>query len=538
MEILVKDPLYHNGIWKGMVEIPRHWCQYRHLLLERLRKFPDRIAQIDAATDRKDTYRDLTDRVLRCSVWLKNQKLKSNDVIGICTYNHLDTYVPVIATILAGHIINPWWNAVLDDDMAKYFLNLTQPKIIFADDLTIAIIKQAVDEVGSTAKIIAFKETPGFESLSQILKAQNVTELSEFQPNILEDIEEPAWIAYTSGSTGFPKGALLSYRRLTVIVDPISEKPKINFWAPGICWTTGISNMFWTITSCSTAVIRTDLTEEIIAQILEKYKVTNMMTSNTAIAARMSKVEAIKSYDFSSVQMVVFTGIGMIPEVDEFLGDIFPNAVIVNCYGTTEVGYVTARIKRHRKLMSCGQIAPNCEIKIVDPENGKILGPNQEGEMYVKHVGMMRGYYKDDKNTKAAFDEEGWIRTGDLSYYDEDGDFFIVDRLKELIKFRNNIHIIPGTIERVILKHPDVLEVAVVAKPDLTDAEHPMAFVLRHPHATVTEYEIYELVSQHLPDHMALRGGVIFLDKIPHTDTGKVSKKELRRMAVSLAIEQ
>ncbi|XP_015112278.1 luciferin 4-monooxygenase [Diachasma alloeum] len=538
MENSNKEPVYDCGIWRGVVETQPEWHRYRSFLLERLGKFPDRIAQIDAVTNRKDTYRELSDRIVRCALWLKTQNLKPDDVIGICTYNHLDTFVPVLAIILTGYIMNPWWNAVLDYDLAKYFLNLTQPKIIFADDVTIGTIKQAVDEVGSTAKIIAFLETPGFESLAQILNSQSASEVAKFQPKDLTDMDEPFWIAYTSGTTGYPKGAVLSYKRIILDMNPIPEEPSINFWAPAICWTTGVCNMLATVIRCSTAVLCTGLTEEIIAQILEKHKVTRMLTSNTAIAARMSKIESIKKYDFSSVKIVMFGGVGMLPEVEEFLMDVFPNALVVNAYGSTEAGFICCRRKKIRKLTSCGQVAPHCEIKIVDPESGKILGPNEEGEMYVKIAGAMLRYYKDDQNTKAAFDEEGWFRTGDLAYYDEDGDIFIVDRLKELIKFRNNIHIIPGVIEGVILKHPGVFEVAVVAKPHPTDAEHPIAFVSKHPKATITEHEITELVAQNLPDHMALRGGVVFLDEMPHTDAGKIAKKELRRMARSGASGQ
>ncbi|XP_063994906.1 uncharacterized protein LOC135172648 [Diachasmimorpha longicaudata] len=532
------EPSYDNGIWKGVVTQPTKWYRYRSELLESLRKFPDRIVQIDHITNRKDSYRELADRVVRCAIWLKRQNLKPDDVIGICTYNHLDTFVPVLAIILTGHIMNPWWNAVLDNDLAKYFLNLTQPKIVFADDVTIDIIKEAVAEVGSTAKVIAFRETPGFESLDNILMSPSASEVAEFRPNDLQDIDEPFWIAYTSGSTGYPKGAVISYRRIIVDVGSIPEEPSINFWVPAICWTTGVVNMLITITRCSSAIICPGATEEIIAQILDKYKVTHMLMSNAAIASRMMKVESIKEYDFSFVKMVMFGGVALLPEVDKFLMNLFPNALISNAYGSTEAAFICMRRKKMRKLTSCGQVTPNCEIKIVDPESGNILGPNEEGELYAKHAGMMLRYYKDEQNTKAAFDEEGWFRTGDLAYYDEDGDYFIVDRLKELIKFKNNIHIVPAVIEGIILTHPGVFEVAVVAKPHVSDAEHPMAFVIKHPNAKVTEHDIIDLVAENLPDHMALRGGVMFLKEMPHTDAGKISKKELRRMARSAASEQ
>lgn len=192
---------------------------------------------------------------------------------------------------------------------------------------------------------------------------------------------------------------------------------------------------------------------------------------------------------------------------------IFTRDIRMNDAGSTEANFICIRFERTTKLTSVGQICRNCEVKIVDLVSGATLKSNEQGEIYTKSVEMMLGYYKDEANTKAAFDQEGkakyikstldnsdslhwfklhptssiagWFRTGDLAYYDEDGDFFIVDRLKELIKFRNNIHIPPNTIESVIMKHPSVLEVAVVSRPHKTDGEHPMAFVVKHPNATV-----------------------------------------------------
>lgn len=184
---------------------------------------------------------------------------------------------------------------------------------------------------------------------------------------------------------------------------------------------------------------------------------------------------------------------------------------------------------------SCGVITTNCEAKIVDRETGNLLGPNQPGELCIKSWARMNGYYRNLEATKATLDTEGWIHTGDLATYNEKGEFFIVDRLKELIKYQGH-SITPIEIESVLQSHPAVLEVAVVGIPHPTDDEHPVAFVSKVPNKEVSAEELIKIVETNLIDHYKLRGGVKFLPSLPHTHSGKIARKELRAMAKTLAV--
>ncbi|XP_074109066.1 luciferin 4-monooxygenase-like [Cotesia typhae] len=202
---------------------------------------------------------------------------------------------------------------------------------------------------------------------------------------------------------------------------------------------------------------------------------------------------------------------------------------------STESLIVTIGKVDSSKLNSCGKICPNAQLKVVDPESKATLGFNQTGELYCRSKSLMTGYWNNSAATEEVIDSEGWYHCGDLVYYDEDGNFFIVERIKELIKYKLR-HVSPAVIENVILDLPRVAEVAMIAKPDDIDVELPMAFVKKKSMSKVTEDDIHRIVNNNLHDMMKLRGGVYFLKEMPHTVTGKISRTELRAMAKTLEV--
>ncbi|KAM0726065.1 4-coumarate--CoA ligase 1 [Formica fusca] len=209
---------------------------------------------------------------------------------------------------------------------------------------------------------------------------------------------------------------------------------------------------------------------------------------------------------------------------------------MLQLYGMTEIAGVGTMQLSHHKDGSCGTVVENVQMKIVDPENGKVLGPNKPGELWIKTAYMMNGYYRNPEATKNNIDEKGWLHSGDIGYFDEDGELYLIDRIKELIKYRG-YQISPGEIEDVLSSHSAVLEVAVIAVPHATDDEHPLAYVTKRPDAKVTEQELIDLVANNMMDQYKLRAGVIFLDTFPYTNSGKIARKELKTMAKKLAAE-
>lgn len=170
-------------------------------------------------------------------------------------------------------------------------------------------------------------------------------------------------------------------------------------------------------------------------------------------------------------------------------------------------------------------------FQIVDPETEETLGANQRGELRIKSTIQFNGYYNCDSS--GAWDSEGWLKTGDVAYYDEDECFYVVDRLKEMLKFQA-FHVAPAVIEGVLLTHPAVAMAIVVGIPDPVDGDHPVGvIVLKDPTKAVPEEEFVEFVSDKLDDRHRLRGGVKILKQLPVTATGKIRRKDIRDMVIN-----
>lgn len=198
-------------------------------------------------------------------------------------------------------------------------------------------------------------------------------------------------------------------------------------------------------------------------------------------------------------------------------------------YGLTEcAGAVTGYPKGlDPRPGCCGQLLPNTEAKVWDPDTNRNLGPDQPGELCFKGPMTMKGYVKDPENTKNAFDEEGFLHTGDIGYYDEEGFFYIIDRSKDLIKYKG-FQVPPIELETILLSHPAVKEAAVVGKPDERAGEIPVGFIVRHSGSEVTEQELLDLVSENVSVQKRLYGGIQFVAELPKNSTGKIMKKTLR----------
>ncbi|KAF5179198.1 4-coumarate--CoA ligase-like, partial [Thalictrum thalictroides] len=197
-------------------------------------------------------------------------------------------------------------------------------------------------------------------------------------------------------------------------------------------------------------------------------------------------------------------------------------------YGMTETtGSVTRMLgpeetKRHGTV---GRLSENMEAKIVDPITGEALPPGQRGELWLRGPIVMKGYVGDDEATAATLDSEGWLKTGDLCYFDTDGFLYIVDRLKELIKYKA-YQVPPAELEHLLQSHPEIADVAVVPYPDEEAGQIPMAFVVRKPGSNLTGIEVMEFVAKQVAPYKKIRR-VAFVNSIPKSAAGKILRREL-----------
>ena len=177
---------------------------------------------------------------------------------------------------------------------------------------------------------------------------------------------------------------------------------------------------------------------------------------------------------------------------------------------------------------SVGEPDRGVYVKVID-EAGKSLGVNKPGEICFKADRIMKGYINDPKATSETIDKDGWLHSGDIGYYDEDKQFYIVDRLKELIKYKA-FQVAPAEVEALLLSNPKVKDCGVIGVPDEESGELPMAFVVKQPGTTLTEQDVTKFVAENASKPKWLHGGVKFIDEIPKNPSGKILRRELREL--------
>ncbi|XP_046737330.1 4-coumarate--CoA ligase 1-like [Diprion similis] len=534
-----------NNILKGK-EIPCTDFEYGsvgEMILSRLKSDPDFVGQIDGTTGDKQTYEQMLDRSVRCALWMKTQGLLPGDVVAICCDNRLDVAMPCFAALYLGAIFNP-----LDTEMsAKEFriiMTIMKPKMAFVNEASAVAVAQAAKEANLDMKIVVFGRVSSFPTFETIIAEPGINEVQDFRCTAIANPNETAIIMCTSGTTGFPKGVALAH---TVILRKLQQggrsafnNPEIVFFTP-IVWITGLLAMLLPVGNKSTRIVPPTFEEYTVCELLERLKVSYSKFSTTMIN-RLLKSDASNKYDLSSIKSVICGGENPLTTSRNAFAKKLPGASFKVGYGMTELGGSTSTQSNNAKPGSSpgssGRILTNCQLKVVNPDTDKVLGTNQLGELLWKTDTMMNCYYNDPDATAATIDEEGWLHSGDLGYYDEDGEVFVVDRLKELIKYRG--HLISSVeIESVLLSHPSVKEVAVVGLPHPVDGEHPIAFVVRTESSLtgkeVTEQELIDFVGTEMADSTRLQGGVKFLDHLPKTPSNKIRRGYVRDLARSMA---
>lgn len=237
-----------------------------------------------------------------------------------------------------------------------------------------------------------------------------------------------------------------------------------------------------------------------------------------------------QQYDLSSLKHALFVGSALPYTFVKKWKEHLPSTDILVYYGLSETcSGVSSGLASEDG--NNGQLRPNIEVKIID-DNGHNLGPNETGEIYARYFFPWLGYYGNPESTAEIYDSEGWIHSGDLGYLNNDGNLYIIDRKKDILKY-NNYHFSPTEIEKIILELKEVVEVCVFGTPDLIYNYLPSAAVVKVPDSTLTENDVCQHVAERMAHFKHLRGGVYFVDELPKTNSGKI----VRRKVTSLCIK-
>ncbi len=372
---------------------------------------------------------------------------------------------------------------------------------------------------------------PGGRPLDDVLGS----EPPECAVPALDQKEAVALILYTSGTTGVPKGAMLTHRNLLANVDSIlatvpfvesdiivTVLPMFHAFAATTCIFTPIA------VGASILAVPKCTRDEVLAEI-ERTRAT-VFLGVPSMFALLASIPSDRTADLSSLRFCVSGGAALPADVMERFEKRF-GVLIYEGDGPTECSPVTSvnPIGGRRKICSIGLPLPGVRMRIVDNE-GNDMPLKEIGEIVVAGENVMKGYLNRPEETREAFFGE-WFRTGDLGYVDEDGYFFIVDRKKDML-IVNGMNVYPRMVEEVLYRHPAVAEVAVVAEPHRLHGEVPRAVIVLKEGVQATKADIRAFCRKHLGRHEVPRV-IEFVPSLPKTPTGKINKRAIARRVTS-----
>lgn len=289
----------------------------------------------------------------------------------------------------------------------------------------------------------------------------------------------------------------------------------------------GLTSLVGVITAASGKIVLLPKFEEgLFLSCIENYRC-NVLFLVPPLMLFLAKHPMVDGYDLSCMRLIICGAAPLSKELEQAVYDRIKNPLlkIRQGYGMSELSLAVTVQKSISKPGSVGDLNEGSLAKVID-ENGKSLGPNKRGELCFKGNQLMIGYIGDDKATKDTIDRDGWLHTGDVGYYDEDHQFYIVDRIKELIKWKG-YQVPPAEIEGVLLTNRKIRDAAVIGIPDEAVGELPLAFVVKAD-MSLTEEEVIQFVAKSASPAKRLHGGVIFINEIPKNPSGKILRRELR----------
>lgn len=446
-------------------------------ILKSTAEFKDKTALIDGPTGRAFTYAEFGKAVHRVAASLHRRGFRKEDVFGIFSTNCPEYAIMFHAVALLGGInttLNPLYTAEeaasqLKDCRARFLV--TAPA--FIDKARAAANQSNIEE------LFVFGQAEGTTSFRSLI--ENDDQAPDVQINPKEDLVA---LPYSSGTTGLPKGVMLTHHNLVANMCQMDGLEYFQRDDTLLCvlplfhiyGLVVVLNMGLHLGATIVTMPRFDL-EQFLC-LIQKYQVT-LAHIVPPIVLKLAKDPIIDNYNLSSLKMVFSGAAPLGAELSRECMDRI-GCGIRQGYGLTETSPVTHSSPADpakMKLGSVGTLAPNTEGKLIDPADGEELGPNQEGEICVRGPQVMKGYLNSAEATARTIDQEGWLHTGDIGYADEEGHFYIVDRVKELIKYKG-FQVPPAEIEAIILTHPSVADAAVIPCRDDEAGEIPKAFVV------------------------------------------------------------
>ena len=493
---------------------------------------PDRV--LARYRDATCTYREMADRAAAFAAGLRAQGVQAGDVVALLAYNCIELLETILAANHLGAIAMPI-NWRLSPPEVRYILEHSEARALVAGGELVAVADAAVEPMSSAPVRIVVADA-GNVVRDGWLAFDDVRDPARATPRVPVDGRDVHRLMYTSGTTGRPKGVMITHANLAwkshAHVLELGFTSEDVGLACGPLYHVGALDLTTTtlVSVGATTIIHRTFDAAAVVDEIERSRVTTVWLAPAMVNAIMALPD-VESRDLSSVRVIVNGGEKMPIPLIERIQRAFPAAWFADAYGLTETVSGDTFLDRDHliaKLGSVGLPCPFVELDIWD-EDGRSLPPDTPGEVVLRGPKVFTGYWRDPDATATAF-AGGWFHTGDVGVRDADGYLFIVDRLKDLI-ISGGENIAGSEVERVLYEHPAVLEAAVVGRPDERWGEVPVAYVARRADmdadAVVTEDELIEHCRGQLAKFKVPKA-VTFVDALPRNPSGKVLKRELR----------
>ncbi len=483
----------------------------------------DKPALIDGPSGRTQTFAELKAGIQLIAGALAERGFGPGSTLALMAPN-----IPEYASFFHGAAfaggtvttINPTYTA----DEVNHQLQDSGATILVTISMFLETAKAAAGGTAVT-DIVTIDPVEGEQSIFDFLGSEPLTE----QVPVDTDAT-PVVLPYSSGTTGRSKGVILSHDNLTANIEQcrhvlnyssddvaLAVLPFFHIYGMQVLMNGLLANGVTVVT-----MPRFDLEQALT--ITQEHKVTWFFAVPPIVLA-LAKHPMVDDYDLSSVEVIFSGAAPLSAELGEEAAARLGCSVIQG-YGMTELSPVShATIPGQGKAGSSGITVSNTECRIVDLE-GKDLDVDEDGELWIRGPQVMKGYLNNPEATAATIDEDGWLHTGDVAHFDTDGHIYIVDRIKELIKYKG-FQVPPAELEGLLLTHPAIADAAVIGIPDDEAGELPKAFLTLKPGAEASAEEVQSFVAGQVASYKQIRL-VEFIDEIPKSASGKILRRELR----------
>ncbi|MEV7586273.1 AMP-binding protein [Streptomyces erythrochromogenes] len=528
----------------GVCEVPLLGDTIGENLDRTVRRFPDRDALVDVAAGRRWTYAELAADVDALALGLLDLGIVKGDRVGIWAPNRAEWTLVQYATAKIGAVlvtVNPAYRS----HELEYVLRQSGIRLLAAADRfkssDYAAMIEEVRPRCPALEFVALLGGPLWDSLLERGRRGDPADLARAQEALSPD--DAVNIQYTSGTTGFPKGATLSHHNILnngFFVGELchyTEQDRVCIPVPFYhCFGMVMGNL--ACTSHGAAMVIPAPSFEPVATLaaVESERCTSLYGVPTMFIAELAE-PGFDAYDLSSLRTGIMAGspcpVEVMREVIERMG----MAEVSICYGMTETSPVSTQTRAddsvERRVSTVGRVGPHLEVKVVDPRTGRTVPRGEPGELCTRGYSVMLGYWEEPERTAEAVDAARWMHTGDLAVMDDDGYLSITGRIKDMV-IRGGENLYPREIEEFLHTHPDVLDVQVIGVPDAKYGEELMAWVrMREGAEPLTADAVHAYCAGRLA-HFKIPRYVHVVEEFPMTVTGKVRKVEMRQEALRL----